>query len=231
MLAIIRKELSQFFSSFLGLGIMTAFYVLMGIYLWWLDGNILDYGFAEMQVFFDLSPWFFLFFIPAISMRSFAEEFEMRTFDLLRTLPISLNSIVLGKLFATMVLVIIILIPTAVFVYSIGQLGSPAGNFDASLIIGSYVGLVMLCSVFICLSTLASVLVSKQSLAFVIGLVFNFICWQGMQEIPALETWSVYAHYQQMSKGVIDGSSVLYFLGLGLLLSGLIRLRLDLKFA
>ena len=231
MLAIIRKELSQFFSSFLGLGIMTAFYVLMGIYLWWLDGNILDYGFAEMQVFFDLSPWFFLFFIPAISMRSFAEEFEMRTFDLLRTLPSSLNSIVLGKLFATMILVIIILIPTAVFVYSIGQLGSPAGNFDASLIIGSYVGLVMLCSVFICLSTLASVLVSKQSLAFVIGLVFNFICWQGMQEIPALETWSVYAHYQQMSKGVIDGSSVLYFLGLGLLLSGLIRLRLDLKFA
>lgn len=231
MLAIIRKELSQFFSSFLGLGIMTAFYVLMGIYLWWLDGNILDYGFAEMQVFFDLSPWFFLFFIPAISMRSFAEEFEMRTFDLLRTLPISLNSIVMGKLFATIILVIIILIPTAVFVYSIGQLGSPAGNFDASLIIGSYVGLVMLCGVFICLSTLASVLVSKQSLAFVIGLVFNFICWQGMQEIPALETWSVYAHYQQMSKGVIDGSSVLYFLGLGLLLSGLIRLRLDLKFA
>jgi ABC-2 type transport system permease protein len=231
MLAIIRKELSQFFSSFLGLGIMTAFYVLMGIYLWWLDGNILDYGFAEMQVFFDLSPWFFLFFIPAISMRSFAEEFEMRTFDLLRTLPISMNSIVLGKLIATWLLVLIILIPTAVFVYSIGQLGSPSGNFDASLIIGSYVGLVLLCGVFICLSTLASVLVSKQSLAFVIGLVFNFICWQGMQEIPALETWSVYAHYQQMSKGVIDGSSVLYFLGFGFVLSGLIRLRLDLKFA
>ena len=62
-------------------------------------------------------------------------------------------------------------------------------------------------------------------------MVFNFIFWQGMQEIPALETWSVYSHYQQMSKGVIDGSSVLYFLGLGLILSGLIRLRLDLKFA
>ena len=91
MLAIIRKELSHFFSSFLGLGIMTAFYVLMGIYLWWLDGNILYYGFAEMQVFFDLSPWIFLFFIPAICMRSFAEEFEMRTFDLLRTLPLSMN--------------------------------------------------------------------------------------------------------------------------------------------
>ena len=231
MIAIIRKELSQFFSSFLGLGIMTAFYVLMGIYLWWLDGNILDYGFAEMQVFFDLSPWFFLFFIPAICMRSFAEEFEMRTFDLLRTLPISMNSIMLGKLFAALLLVVTILIPTGIFVYSIGQLGSPSGNFDASLIIGSYVGLVLLCGVFICLSTLASVLVSKQSLALVIGLVFNFIFWQGMQEIPALETWSVYAHYQQMSKGVIDGSSVLYFLGLGLILSGLIRLRLDLKFA
>ncbi len=210
---------------------MTAFYILMGIYLWWLDGNVLDYGFAEMQVFFDLSPWFFLFFIPAISMRSFAEEFEMRTFDLLRTLPISMNSIVLGKLIGTLFLVFIILIPTGIFVYSIGQLGNPIGNYDASLIIGSYVGLVLLCAVFICLSTLASVLVSKQSLAFVLGLIFNFVCWQGMQEVTALETWSVYTHYQQMSKGVIDGSSVLYFLGLCLVLIGLIRLRLDLKFS
>ncbi len=231
MLAIIRKELSQFFSSFLGLGIMTAFYVLMSIYLWWLDGNILDYGFAEMQVFFDLSPWFFLFFIPAISMRTFAEEFEMRTFDLLRTLPISMNSIVLGKLIGTLLLVFIILIPTGIFVYSIGQLGNPTGNYDASLITGSYVGLVLLCAVFICLSTLASALVSKQSLAFVLGLIFNFVCWQGLQEVSALETWSVYSHYQQMSKGVIDGSSVFYYLGVCLALIGLIRLRLDLKYS
>jgi ABC-2 type transport system permease protein len=230
MFAIIRKELGSFFSSFLGLGIMTAFYVLMGIYLWWLDGNLFDYGFAELRVFFDLSPWFFLFFIPAISMRSFAEEFEMRTFDLLRSLPISMQSIVLGKLLGSLLLVFIILIPTAVFTYTINQLGSPVGNFDASLIIGAYVGLILLCGVFICLSTLASALVSKQSLAFVLGLIFNFACWQGMQEIPALETWSVFSHYQQLSKGVIDGGSILYFWGLCTVLTGLIRLRLDLKF-
>lgn len=230
MTAIIRKELSSFFSSFLGLGIMTAFYVLMGIYLWWLDGNLFDYGFAELRVFFDLSPWFFLFFIPAISMRSFAEEFEMRTFDLLRSLPISMNNIVLGKLVGSLLLVLIILIPTAVFTYTISQLGSPAGNYDASLIIGAYLGLILLCAVFICLSTLASTLVSKQSLAFVLGLVFNFAFWQGMQEIPALETWSVFSHYQQLSKGVIDGGSIFYFLGLCTLLTGFIRLRLDLKF-
>ncbi len=231
MFAIIRKELSSFLSSFLGLGIMTAFYILMGIYLWWMEGNILDYGFAEMRVFFDLSPWFFLFFIPALSMRLFAEEFEMRTFDLLRSLPIRMNSILLGKLLGAFFLVAIILIPTAVFVYSISQLGSPVGNYDASLVIGSYVGLLLLCAVFVCLSTLASSLVSKQSLAFVLGLVFNFAVWQGMQEIPSLETWSVYAHYQQLSKGVIDGGSVLYFFGLCAVLTGLIRLRLDLKFA
>ena len=210
---------------------MTAFYILMGIYLWWMEGNILDYGFSEMRVFFDLSPWFFLFFIPALSMRLFAEEFEMRTFDLLRSLPIRMNSILLGKLLGAFFLVAIILIPTAVFVYSISQLGSPVGNYDASLVIGSYVGLLLLCAVFVCLSTLASALVSKQSLAFVLGLVFNFAVWQGMQEIPSLETWSVYAHYQQLSKGVIDGGSVLYFFGLCAALTGLIRLRLDLKFA
>ena len=210
---------------------MTTFYILMGIYLWWLDGNILDYGFAEMRVFFDLSPWFFLFFIPAISMRSFSEEFEMRTFNLLRALPISKQNIVNAKLLASLLLVLIILLPTGVFTYTISQLGNPTGNFDASLIIGSYVGLTLLCSVFICLSTLASALVSKQSLAFVLGLVFNFACWQGMQEIPNVETWSVYSHYQQMSKGVIDGSSVVYFLGLCLTIIGMIRLRLDLKYA
>jgi ABC-2 type transport system permease protein len=231
MIAIIRKELSSFFSSFLGLGIMTTFYILMGIYLWWLDGNILDYGFAEMRVFFDLSPWFFLFFIPAISMRSFSEEFEMRTFNLLRALPISMQNIVNAKLLASLLLVLIILVPTGVFTYSISQLGSPTGNYDASLIIGSYVGLTLLCAVFICLSTLASALVSKQSLAFVLGLVFNFACWQGMQEIPNIEIWSVYSHYQQMSKGVIDGSSVVYFLGLCLTIIGMIRLRLDFKYA
>ncbi len=231
MLAIIRKELSGFLSSFLGLGIMTAFYILMGIYLWWMEGNILDYGFAEMRVFFDLSPWFFLFFIPALSMRLFAEEFEMRRFDLLRSLPLRMNTILLGKLLGAFLLVGIILIPTAIFVYSISQLGSPAGNYDASLVIGSYVGLFLLCAVFVCLSTLASAMVSKQSLAFVLGLVFNFAVWQGMQEIPSLETWSVYTHYQQLSKGVIDGGSVLYFLGFCAVLIGLIRLRLDLKFA
>jgi ABC-2 type transport system permease protein len=230
MVAIIRKDLSSFFSSFLGLGIMTSFYMLMGIYLWWLDGNLLDYGFAELRVFFDLSPWFFLFFIPAISMRAFAEEFEMRTFDLLRSLPISMNSIVLGKLLSNLLLVMIILIPTGIFTYTISRLGSPVGNYDASLIIGAYVGLILLCAVFICLSTLASALVSKQSLAFVLGLVLNFVCWQGMQEVQAFETWSVFSHYQQLSKGVIDGSSILYFMGLCTLLFGLIRLRLDLKF-
>lgn len=210
---------------------MTAFYILMGIYLWWMEGNILDYGFAEMRVFFDLSPWFFLFFIPALSMRLFAEEFEMRRFDLLRSLPLRMNTILLGKLLGAFLLVGIILIPTAIFVYSISQLGSPAGNYDASLVIGSYVGLFLLCAVFVCLSTLASAMVSKQSLAFVLGLVFNFAVWQGMQEIPSLETWSVYTHYQQLSKGVIDGGSVLYFLGFCAVLIGLIRLRLDLKFA
>ena len=131
----------------------------------------------------------------------------------------------------TFLLVAIILIPTAMFVYSISQLGSPVGNYDASLVIGSYVGLLLLCAVFVCLSTLASALVSKQSLAFVLGLVFNFAIWQGMQEIQSLETWSVYTHYQQLSKGVIDVGSVFYFLGLCAAITGFIRLRLDIKFA
>lgn len=230
MWAIIQKEFKAFFSSFIGLGVMVAFYVLLSLYVWYLTGNILEFGFAELTVFFDLNPWFFLFFIPALAMRSFAEEFELKTFDLLRTLPISMESITLGKVLGLFLVVGVVLLPTYVFVYSIGQLGNPVGNFDASLVVGGYISILLLCYSFISLSCLASALVEKQALAFVLGVFLNFVCWQVPQELTSLETISLFEHYQVISKGVLELGSIAFFIGLNLIVFALIQLRLRLNF-
>lgn len=230
MWAIIQKEFKAFFSSFIGLGVMVAFYVLLSLYVWYLTGNILEFGFAELTVFFDLNPWFFLFFIPALAMRSFAEEFELKTFDLLRTLPISMESITLGKVLGLFSVVGVVLLPTFVFVYSIGQLGNPVGNYDASLVVGGYISILLLCYSFISLSCLASALVEKQALAFVLGVFLNFVCWQVPQELTSLETISLFEHYQVISKGVLELGNMAFFIGFNLIVFALIQLRLRLKF-
>ena len=155
MWAIVRKELNSFFSSYIGLGLMLSFYVLMGLYTWFFQGNILEYGFAELSVFFDLSPWFFLFFIPAICMRLFAEEFEFKTFQLLRGLPIRLEGILFGKWLSMGIVLICLLVPTWLFVYSVGQLGSPLNNFDLALVIGGYLALFLVALSFVSLCALA----------------------------------------------------------------------------
>jgi ABC-2 type transport system permease protein len=231
MWAIIQKEFKAFFSSFIGLGVMVAFYVLLSLYVWYLNGNILEFGFAELTVFFDLNPWFFLFFIPALAMRTFAEEFELKTFDLLRSLPISMEEITLGKVMGLFAVVLVVLLPTWVFVFSIGQLGNPVGNYDSSLIAGGYISILLLCLSFISLSCLASALVEKQALAFVLGVFLNFVCWQVPQELTFLESISLFEHYQVISKGVLELASIGFFVGFNLIVFGLVQLRLRLKFS
>lgn len=231
MWTIVRKELNSFFSSYIGLGLMLTFYVLMGLYTWFLQGNTLEYGFAELSVFFDLSPWFFLFFLPAICMRLFAEEFEFKTFQLLRGLPIRLEGILVGKWISMLIVLICLLAPTCLFVYSVGQLGSPENNLDFAVVVGGYIALFLVAMSFISLSALASSLTHKQALAFVMGVVFNFVCWQGPQELSSFLglDWqfnSLYYYYQNMSRGVLPLSAFAYFLGFNGFVLGLIWIRL-----
>lgn len=231
MWAIVRKELNSFFSSYIGLGLMVTFYVLMGLYTWFFQGNTLEYGFAELSVFFDLSPWFFLFFLPAICMRLFAEEFEFKTFQLLRGLPIRIEGILVGKWISMLIVLICLLVPTCLFVYSVGQLGSPVNNVDFAVVVGGYMALFLVAMSFISLSALASSLTHKQSLAFVMGVVFNFICWQGPKELASFLglDWqfnSLYYYYQNMSRGVLPLSAFAYFFGFNSFVLGLIWIRL-----
>lgn len=230
MWPIIQKEFNVFFTSFIGIGLMFSFYLLIGLYTWFFQGNVLDFGFAELSVFFDLSPWFFLFFTPAICMRLFSEEFELGTFQLLRSLPISIEKIILAKIISQIVLLAIILIPTIVFIYSIGALSSPAFNMDYGIVFSAYISLLLLLVVFVCLSALASSIATKQALSFVLGVFFNFVFWQGPQEISRIFNFdftfqSLNYHFQNIARGVLDFSSIGYFLGIILIIIGLINLR------
>ena len=131
MFALLKKDVLAFFSSWMGWGTISSFFVLMGVYVWIIDGNILDYGFAELTVFFDLSPWFFLFFVPALTMSSFSDEVDRGTFQLLRSLPISMGQILLAKLLALIFIILLTLLPSLLFVQTVAVFGFPKNNFDS----------------------------------------------------------------------------------------------------
>lgn len=214
-----------FFSSWMGWGTISSFFILMGVYVWVIDGNVLDYGFAELTVFFDLSPWFFLFFVPALSMNSFSEEMDRGTFQLLRSLPITSYQILLSKLGSLAFIVLITLLPSVIFIQTISVLGLPENNYDSSLITGGFIALFLLVICFLAIGLFASSLSKKQPVAFIIGLGLNFVCWQGAKEV-GLESFDLSSHYNRMSMGVLSFSALFYFLGFITLMLGVIRLRL-----
>jgi ABC-2 type transport system permease protein len=201
------------------------FFILLGFYSWVIDGNILDYGYAELTIFFDLSPWFFLLFVPALTMNTISEEVDKGTLGLLKSLPISLNQVILAKFSAVYLIVFLTLIPSLLFVKSIGLLGIPLNNFDFSLVLGGYLGLFVLNGCFIGLGILASSLSRRQPVAFLLGLVFNYIFWQGCGLI-SLDFFDFQSHYTSVSKGLVQVSDLFFFFGFGLFCIGCSQWRI-----
>ena len=118
MIAILRKELNLFFASPIGYLVISVFLVINGLFLWVFKGdfNILNAGFADLNSFFFITPWFFIFLIPAITMRSFSDEIRLGTIEILKTKPISNWEIVLGKYLGSFILIVLALIPTLTYV-------------------------------------------------------------------------------------------------------------------
>src|SRR5215216_1427503 len=147
MLAICKKEFRQFFSSLTGYIAIIVFLLLNGLFLFvFPDTNILDFGFATLEKFFELAPWILLLLVPAITMRSFADEFKGGTFEILQTKPLSRWQVVGGKYFGSLLVVLIALLPTLIYIFTILQL-SETGSIDTGGIIGSYIGLIFLVAV------------------------------------------------------------------------------------
>ena len=226
MWAIYKKELSGFFGSLTAYIVIGVFLVMTGLFLWLFPStSVIEYSYATLDSFFYLAPTLFVFLIPAITMRSFAEESQKRTLELLLTKPLSDKQIVLGKYFAYLTLVIFAILPTAIYYYSIYQLGAPKGNIDSGAVLGSYLGLFLLASVFVAIGIFASSLSKNQVIAFVIAIILSFIVYWGFDFISALPVfWGVWDdfiqklginyHYMSISKGLVDTRDVLYFVSL-----------------
>lgn len=200
-----------------------VFLLACALLLWFFpDTSILDYGYAEMNGFFSLVPFLFIFLIPAITMRSFAEERREGTYVLLATRPLSDLQIILAKYLACVVLLLFALIPTLIYYYSIYQLGLPKGNVDTGAVIGSYLGLFLLGNAFIAIGIFASSITKNQVIAFAVAVFLCFFAYSGFDslskvfELSLLETilinLGINEHYQSISRGVLDTRDLVYFI-------------------
>jgi ABC-2 type transport system permease protein len=221
--ALLKKEINSFFSSPIGYLVIGLFLVVNGLFLWVFQGsyNILDSGFADLSPFFTLAPWIFLFLIPAVTMKSFSEEYKQGTLELLLTRPITKWQLVLGKYFGSMLLILLALLPTLIYVVTIYNLGNPEGNLDSGAITGSYMGLIFLGACYAAIGIFTSSLTENQIVAFILAVFLCFVCFfafEGLANLNiftagsfGLEHIGISSHYDSISRGVIDTRDILYF--------------------
>lgn len=220
MLAILKKEINSFFASPIGYLVIAIFLVLNGLFLWVFKGefNVLDYGFADLSPFFLLAPWILIFLIPAVTMRSFSDEKKQGTLELLLTKPIAHINIILGKYFGAFVLILIALLPTLLYVYTVYQLGNPIGNLDMGSTLGSYFGLLFLIAAYTAIGVYASSISENQIVSFIIAVFICFLFYIGFEGIADfgsshfIEQLGMRVHFKSMSRGVLDTRDILYFL-------------------
>lgn len=187
------------------------------------DTSVLDYNFATMDQLFSIAPLVFLFLIPALTMRSFAEEKGKGTIELLYTKPLTTYQIIGGKFLANVTLVLFALLPTLIYYYSVYELGSPKGNLDTGSIIGSYIGLFFLAAAFVAIGMFSSTLTNNQIVAFVLGAFLCFFFHWAFSYLAMMPMFTssldlfiqklgINYHYSSISKGLIDTRDIVYFI-------------------
>ena len=235
MLAIFKKELNSFFASPIGYLVIAIFLLVNGLFLWVFNGdfNILNAGFADLNAFFFLAPWFLLFLIPAITMRSFSDEMRLGTIEILKTKPLTDWQIILGKYTGALILIILALVPTLIYVYSIYQLGNPVGNLDTGSTLGSYIGLLFLASAFTAIGLYTSTLSHNQIVAFLIAVAISFFMFFGFDAladlniINGIQHLGMKEHFNSISRGVLDTRDLIYFLSVSIFFLYLTKLKLS----
>ena len=238
MYALFKKEISNFLSSLIGIMVIVVFLLITGLFLWVFqsDFNLLSYGYANLDGLFILAPWVFLFLVPAVTMRSFAEENRTGTIEMLLTKPLSDWQIILAKFLASVALVLLALIPTTVYYFSVYRLGFPMGNLDKGGILGSYIGLFLLSSSFVSIGIFCSSVTNNQILAFILSVFLCGFIYIGFEFIFSLSLFGpidlfiqrlgMSAHYSSISRGVIDTRDILYFLSVMALFLSMTKLVL-----
>ncbi len=206
-----------------------------GLFLWVFNGefNILNAGFADINSFFFLAPWLLLFLIPAITMKSFADEFNNGTIEILQTKPVSNWQIVLGKFWASLLLISIAILPTFLYIYTINSLANPEGNIDFGSIIGSYFGLLFLTATYSAIGLFSSSLTKNQIIAFITSICITFFLFYGLDEISdllqslSISKLGINEHFKSISRGVLDTRDIIYFISVTLFFLFITKTRLE----
>ncbi len=239
MRSIFFKEINSFFSSIIGYVALLVFLIACGLFLWIIPNySILTYGYAVMDRFFGIAPWLLLLLVPAVTMRSIADEFRMGTIEWLATKPLTIMDIILGKYLATLALIIFALIPTFIYVYTISNLSFPDVGLDTGAIIGSYLGLFLLAATFAAVGVFCSSLTGNQVVGFLIALLACYLLYTGFEQFSKLPKFSdgidyylsmigMEFHYNSISRGFIDSRDIIYFLSVIFFFIALTRFSLN----
>jgi gliding motility-associated transport system permease protein len=229
MWALFKKEISGFFSSLTGYLVIVVFLLLNSLFMWIVPGqfNVIENGYATLDSLFAIAPWVFLFLVPAITMRMISEEKRTGTLDLLYTRPVSELQIILAKFLASWTLVLLSLLPTLIYFWSVSRLGSPPGNIDIGGTWGSYIGLLFLGGIYAAIGIFASSLTGNQIVAFILAVFLSFLMYLGFEFLSGIaesgrlvflvSRLGISYHYNSISRGVIDSRDILYFAGVILL--------------
>jgi ABC-2 type transport system permease protein len=224
MLMLLSKEIRNFFTSVTGYVVIIVFLLANSAFIWLFPGdmNVLDTGYASLDSFFTFAPWIFLFLVPAITMRSFAEETKTGTMEFLLTKPITNMQLVMAKYLGSLALVLFALIPCLIFYYSVWTLGNPPGNIDTGGTWGAFIGLFLLAAIYVAIGIFASSLTDNQIVAFILAFLISFFFYQGfdfLSTMPVLQSVDTFIlnmgineHYKSISRGVVDSRDIIYYL-------------------
>ena len=238
MFTIFRKEISGFFGSLTGYIVIIVFLLVNSLFMWVFPGewNIFDSGYAGLDTLFFLSPWVFLFLIPAVTMRMIAEEKRLGTIELIYSRPITERGIIYGKYLASVFLVLLALLPCLIYYISVYLLGESPGNLDKGGTWGSFIGLFFLASVYASAGIFASSLTDNQVIAFIIAVLICFFLFMGFDSfayLPGLKNLDEFVirlgineHYKSISRGVLDIKDVVYFVAVVVILNEATRFHL-----
>ena len=222
MWTIIRKEWNQFFSGWMGYISIVVYLLITSILLFFIpDTNLLDAGYASLDSFFELSPLLLLILVPAITMRSFSDEYKMGTYEMLKSLPLKSSSLVLGKFFSVLFIIIIAIAGSLVYVFTLYYLS--LSGLDTGAILGSYIGLMMLCAVYASIGMYVSSCFSNPLASFMITAFACFLIYYVFSFFPALyisgqnigyyiSLMGVKYHFENMSKGYLASNDLIYFI-------------------
>ena len=212
IITIFKKELRSYFTSPVAYIVMVVFLIITG---WFFTNGLFLANVVSMRSVFDIIPFVLLFFIPAISMRTFAEEKKTGTIELLLTKPITDYEIVIGKFLSTLALAAITFLPTVVYVISLKFLGP----LDIGSIISAYIGLLLMCGIYVGIGLFASSLTENQVIAFIVSFLIVFALFMMnkiLVFIPApfnsiFEYISSDYHFTSIARGVLDTRDLIYY--------------------